>query len=47
MIASIFGNVAGWSVNLDFDPAGRLRCSMQFHPQDEDRTAAKFVAAAG
>jgi two-component sensor histidine kinase len=46
MIASIFGNGAGWAVNLDFDPAG-LRCSMQFHPQDEDRTAAKFVAAAG
>jgi two-component sensor histidine kinase len=46
MIASIFGSSEGWSVNLDFDPAG-LRCSMQFHPQDEDRTAARFGAAAG
>jgi two-component sensor histidine kinase len=45
MIASIFGNTAGWSVNLDFDPAG-LRCSMQFHPQDEDRMAARLMAAA-
>lgn len=46
MIASIFGGGAGWSVDLDFAPGG-LRCAMQFHPQDEDRTAAKLMAAAG
>jgi two-component sensor histidine kinase len=44
MIASIFGDGAGWSANLDFDSAG-LRCSMQFHPRDEDRKAAKLMAA--
>jgi len=45
MIASIFGNDAGWSVNLDFDRAG-LRCVMRFHPRDEDRPAPKMAAAA-
>jgi two-component sensor histidine kinase len=44
MITSIFGTGAGWSVNLDFDPAG-LRCSMRFHPQDEDRTTVRPMAA--
>jgi two-component sensor histidine kinase len=34
MITTIFGAEAGWSVNLDFDPAG-LRCVMKFSPQDE------------
>jgi hypothetical protein len=44
MIASIFRAGAGWSVDLDFDPAG-LRGSMRFHSRDEDRTAAKPMAA--
>jgi hypothetical protein len=42
--ASIFGTGAGWSVDLDFDPAG-LRCSMRFNSQDKDRMTAKPMAA--
>jgi two-component sensor histidine kinase len=45
MIASAFGDGAGWSVKLDFDPLG-LRCAMQFRPQDEDRGPTKPMAAA-
>lgn len=46
MISGIFEAEAGWSVILDFEPAG-LRCSMQFWPIDRGREGAKMMAAAG
>jgi hypothetical protein len=33
MITGMFGAEAGWSVSLDFSPAG-LCCAMQFWPRD-------------
>jgi two-component sensor histidine kinase len=45
MIKSIFATEAGWSVALDFDPAG-LRCVMQFRPLDEERADETLVEAA-
>jgi two-component sensor histidine kinase len=43
MITTIFGAEAGWSVNLDFDPAD-LRCVMKFSPQDEAHNEVNSMA---
>jgi two-component sensor histidine kinase len=45
MIASMFDAEAGWSVNLEFHPAG-LRCRMQFRPQEPEGDAVEMLAAA-
>ena len=46
MIATVFGSESGWSIDLDFDPAG-LRCTMRFYPQDERPDDTGMMAAAG
>ncbi|MGJ4948909.1 sensor histidine kinase [Bradyrhizobium sp. HKCCYLS20291] len=42
MIMGMFGSETGWSVELDFDPAG-LRCTMRFGVADEDRTEVRLT----
>jgi two-component sensor histidine kinase len=45
MITGMFGAETGWSVTLDFNPAG-LRCTMRFSPQDRSDEKTDVLAAA-
>ncbi|MGJ4930564.1 sensor histidine kinase [Bradyrhizobium sp. HKCCYLS2038] len=42
MITGMFGSETGWSVELDFDPAG-LRCTMRLGVADADRTEVRLT----
>jgi hypothetical protein len=44
MITGMFAGEAGWSVNLEFNPAG-LCCVMQFSSVDRPDAELKLMAA--